>query len=211
MKNPTNKQKNTTQKPAESWQGLIKSNKYHWKHENPAQTQLALRKSHWQLKCLLGTKLYFSGYSLQVIKMKKLSKIGVTEGRSAISSSCLGSVRDSKQCESSHGLDKLNCLFENRVFPWTFTEGDTGSQLYRRNLGFHLGFSVRYDVSHDTSCFVPLCSSYTEEEVFRLRSAESWSPQKATKEGSFIHSSGQTTRVKRINKLLSSLRNFCCP
>lgn len=144
--------------------------------------------------------------------MKKLSKIEVTKERSAIGSSCLGSEKDSKQCESSHGLDRLVCPYEQRVFPrcsWgvtsvqNFTDFNAG-----RNQDYHLVFSVRHEVSHDASSFVPLCSGYTAEEVFRLRSADNWRPQKVIKEVSFTHYSQQTTYVKLIKNSLSSLGNF---
>jgi len=49
------------------------------------------------------------------MKMKKLSEM--TKESSAINSSCLGPVKDSKQCESSHGLDNMDCPYEQRLFP----------------------------------------------------------------------------------------------
>lgn len=78
----------------------------------------------------------------------------------------------------------------------------------RRKQDYHLVFSVRHEVPHDASSFVPLCSGYTAEEVFRLRSADNWRPQKVIKEVSFTHYSQQTTYVKLIKNSLSSLGNF---
>lgn len=78
----------------------------------------------------------------------------------------------------------------------------------RRNHDYHLVFSVHYEASHDASSFVPFCSGYSAEEVFRPRSADNWSPRKLTRDGSFTHSSQQTTYVKLVEKSLSSLGHF---
>lgn len=149
--------------------------------------------------------MHLSRYFFQAINTKKLSKIGVTKKEvllavyELVQGRTPGNLRAPIDRAGWTAPRSREALHKRS---WGVTMVDNFTHFKgRRNHGHHLVFSVRHEVSHSAFILISFWSGYKAEEVFWLRSADNWSPQKVSKEISSTHSSLQTPYVTLIKKV----------